>query len=258
MKEFTFTAWCRFGKGDSGETWIDVELTDEEAERLIKYGTQGDIYYNEFCRCKELEDLYKKIYAIAIDQITEELRDVEDDARDPKWKADDTYACGVNFPNEFEDILIEEEERIMKERTEESVVIYVRESNHSGAEEFLEKQKERLKAFCEQNNYVVADEVATIGNRADSMAALKQAIEYAKNTEGKTLLMASSNRVVGTISEMETVANLIDESGVTIKTMDGSYEFVKKFGTSPEMLIANTLAATEDEFDEEGEDEETL
>ena len=109
MKRFTFTAWCSFGKGDSGETWIDVELTDEEAERLIKYGTQGDIYYNEFCRCKELEDLYKKIYAIAIDQITEELRDVEDDSRDPNWKADDTYACGVNFPNEFEDMIEEEE-----------------------------------------------------------------------------------------------------------------------------------------------------
>lgn len=115
MKEFTFCAWCRFGKGDSGETWIDVELTDEEAERLEKYGTQPDIYYNEFCRCKELEGLYKKIYAIAIEQITEELREGgdwidEDDARNPDWKADDTYACGVNFPNEFEDMLVEEGE----------------------------------------------------------------------------------------------------------------------------------------------------
>lgn len=109
MKEFTFTAYCTFGKGDSGETWIDVELTDEEAERLIKYGTQSDIYYNEFCRCKELEDLYQKIYAIAIKQITEELREWGDEARDPDWVVDDTYACGVNFPNEFEDMLVEED-----------------------------------------------------------------------------------------------------------------------------------------------------
>lgn len=48
MKKFTFTAYCTLGKGDSGESWIDVELTDDEAERLEKYGTQPDIYYNEF------------------------------------------------------------------------------------------------------------------------------------------------------------------------------------------------------------------
>lgn len=115
MKEFTFCAWCRFGKGDSGETWIDVELTDEEAEILIKYGTQPDVYYNGFSRCEELKDLYKKVYAIAIEQITEELREGEnwideDDAKNPNWKADDSYACGVNFPDEFEDMLVEEGE----------------------------------------------------------------------------------------------------------------------------------------------------
>jgi hypothetical protein len=114
MKEFTFTAWCNYGKGDSGESWVDVELTDEEAEILIKYGTQSEIYYNEFCRCKELEGLYNKIYTIAVDQMTEELRnfgDLEEKyASDPNWKVDDLYPCGVNFPNEFEDMLVEEDE----------------------------------------------------------------------------------------------------------------------------------------------------
>ena len=107
MKEFTFTAYCRFGKGDSGETMVDVELTDEEAERLIRLGTQTDIYYGEFSHCKELKDIYDKIYAKAVDQITEELRywgGVED-ANNPNWKADDTYACGVIFPFEFETML---------------------------------------------------------------------------------------------------------------------------------------------------------
>lgn len=114
MKEFTFTAWCRFGKGDSGETEIEVELTDEEAERLIEFGTQTEIYYGEFSRCEELQDIYNKIYTIAVDQITKELRDwgdwvEEEDKNNPDWKADDTYACGVNFPEEFEDMLDEEE-----------------------------------------------------------------------------------------------------------------------------------------------------
>lgn len=112
MKEFTFTAYCTFGKGDSGESWIDVELTDEEAERLIKYGTQAEIYYNEFSRCEELKDIYDKIYAIAVNQMTEEMRDfgdLEDKyANNPNWKVDDLYHCGVCFPSEFEDMLIEE------------------------------------------------------------------------------------------------------------------------------------------------------
>lgn len=114
MKEFTFTAYCTFGKGDSGESWIDVELTDEEAERLVFYGTQPDIYYNGFSECEELKDLYKKIYAIAVDQMTEEVKEFgdwldEEYADDPDWKVDDLYYCGVNFPSEFEDMLAEEE-----------------------------------------------------------------------------------------------------------------------------------------------------
>ena len=113
MKEFTFTAWCRFGKGDSGETWIDVELTDEEAERLVYYGTQSDIYYNEFYRCEELKDLYKKIYTIAVDQMTQEMKDFGDldekYANNPNWKITELYPCGVNFPFEFEDLLSDEE-----------------------------------------------------------------------------------------------------------------------------------------------------
>ena len=113
MKEFTFTAYCTYGKGDSGESWVDVELTDEEAERLIKYGTDPDIYYNDFENCEELKDLYQKIYALAVKQMTEELKefgDLEEKyASDPNWKVDDLYHCGVNFPSEFEDMLIEEE-----------------------------------------------------------------------------------------------------------------------------------------------------
>lgn len=113
MKEFTFTAYCTFGKGDSGESWIDVELTDEEAERLVKFGTQPDIYYNGFSQCKELEDLYKRIYNLAVDQMTEEMRDFGDleekYASDPNWKVNDLYPCGVNFPFKFEEMLPEEE-----------------------------------------------------------------------------------------------------------------------------------------------------
>lgn len=112
MKEFTFTAYCTFGKGNSSETEVDVELTDEEAESLIKYGTKAEVYYNGFSRCEELKDIYVKIYAIAVAQMTEELRDFGDmDSEyisDLNWQVDDLYACGVTFPSEFEDLLFEE------------------------------------------------------------------------------------------------------------------------------------------------------
>ena len=113
MKEFTFIAYCSYGKGDSGETWVDVELTDEEAEQLIKYGTDPDYFYDGFNECEELSELYDKIYEIAVAQITEELRDAdwleeEDGINDPEWRADYLYSCGVNFPEEFEEMLEED------------------------------------------------------------------------------------------------------------------------------------------------------
>lgn len=111
MKDFTFIAWCRFGKGDSGETEVEVELNDAESERLLSYGTKADIFYDGFSECKELEDIYKKVYSIAIKQMTEEMRDYgeldEEELNNPNWEIDDSYACGVNFPTEFEDLLID-------------------------------------------------------------------------------------------------------------------------------------------------------
>jgi hypothetical protein len=111
MRNYTFIAYCTFGRCDSGETEVEVELTDEEAAKLIKLGTQPEIFYNGFSRCKELEDLYTKIYNIAVDQMTKEMIDFgsEDHSDNPAWQVDDDYACGVNFPREFEDQLSEEE-----------------------------------------------------------------------------------------------------------------------------------------------------
>ena len=113
MKEFTFMVCCDFCDGYVAETSIDVELTDKEAKRLIKYGTQYETYYDEFSRCEELQDIYKKVYDAAIKQMTKEIREFKnlDDecANDPNWKLDDFYPCSVAFPSEFELMLDEEE-----------------------------------------------------------------------------------------------------------------------------------------------------
>lgn len=105
MNTFTFPAWVEFGKNDYGETWVDVNLTDEESERLLKFGTQSDNYYGGFFQCEEIQDIYDKVYTIAVDQITEELGE---DWLDEDKRADEKFSCGVKFPSEFEDMLVEE------------------------------------------------------------------------------------------------------------------------------------------------------
>lgn len=114
MKTITFPAFCRFGKLDTGETQVEVVMTDEEAEKVIALGTQPDVYYKGFQSCEELKALYDRIYSIAVVQMTEEMRDFgdleEEYASDPSWKIDDLYPCGVNFPFEFEDVFCDDED----------------------------------------------------------------------------------------------------------------------------------------------------
>ena len=136
------------------------------------------------------------------------------------------------------------------------VVLYARESNHEGADESLKRQKEKLKDFCAEKGYDIADEFATIGSREDSIPTLKKAIEYAQTTPSRTILMVSSNRVVGTASELESIAELVDKSGVIIHTMDGSYEYAEQHHTSPEAIMASTLAGFDAEIEEDDLDED--
>lgn len=104
MKEYTFIAWC---SEYSEETEVGVELTNKEAKLLEKYGKQSDYYWDGFENCEPLAEIYQKVYEIAVEQMTEEIREWGDDdnAEDPNWRADNTYVCGVNFPAEFEDEL---------------------------------------------------------------------------------------------------------------------------------------------------------
>jgi hypothetical protein len=105
MKEFTFRAWCSAG----GDTYVCYELTDEEAERLLKFGTDPNVI--SFSRCGELADIYSKVYMAAVEQITEEMRewgsedeDENEAMQDPAWSAETWYNIGVGFPKEFYDL----------------------------------------------------------------------------------------------------------------------------------------------------------
>lgn len=88
----TFDCWCNFGKGDSGESYVEVEITEEEYARLKEAEDSGE----EFCDCEAVADIYKKVYALAEADATADLRAagiLEDDE-----EAGDVYYIGVNYP----------------------------------------------------------------------------------------------------------------------------------------------------------------
>lgn len=98
MKIVEFEAWCRFGRGDSGESYVEVELTEEELERLEEQDQAED-----FDECEDVRDIYKKVYAVAVAQITEELRESDKEYGTTYLEgyesADDVYSIGVNWPD---------------------------------------------------------------------------------------------------------------------------------------------------------------
>ena len=109
MKEYCFIGCSSYGS-ETTEVW--VELTDEESELLEEYGKKASVYYDGFENCEELAEIYEKAYEIAVEQMTDEVRELgeDDDCEDPDWQITDTYSCWVDFPAEFEDELEEEEE----------------------------------------------------------------------------------------------------------------------------------------------------
>lgn len=111
-KKFTFEAFCKRIDNSSVDIRFVVELSKEDAKRITYYGTKSDIYEEGFVNCDELSDLYSKIYEVAIDKLTDEIREraksgfaYEPEAEDCSWKVDDTYYCEVLFPKIFEEYI---------------------------------------------------------------------------------------------------------------------------------------------------------
>ena len=90
----TFKYWLSFGKGDSGEAYIEMEVTEEECERLKEAHEE----YEDFFGCKSVEDIYDRAYDIANEQATNDL--VFEGILDKGKKASELYPIEVCFPEE--------------------------------------------------------------------------------------------------------------------------------------------------------------
>lgn len=101
---YPFECWCNFGPGDSGDSYIEMEVTEEEFERLEAARKSG----REFSRCEEVADLYDRAWDLAEEDATDNLRMadlLEDDER-----AGDLYSIGVCFERTDDEEYDDEEE----------------------------------------------------------------------------------------------------------------------------------------------------
>lgn len=112
MKNYHFGAWVSFGApGDSGKTEFDLELTDEEFERMEALRKTPADEREEFCDCEALKDIYEKAYEAAVSLITfEQIEyaeyepdDWDEEVEGRPWRADDTFPVTVTVPWQWED-----------------------------------------------------------------------------------------------------------------------------------------------------------
>ena len=88
---FPLECWCSFGKGDSGDSYIEMEVTEEEYARLEAARQSG----KEFCDCAEVADLYDRAYELADEDATGNL--IMADILEKGERASDIYSIGVCF-----------------------------------------------------------------------------------------------------------------------------------------------------------------
>lgn len=131
----------------------------------------------------------------------------------------------------------------------ENVATFVRVSAHSNAENTARNQAKRIADYCEDKGYIVSDSVMVIGDRKVAYPMLMNLLKTSREKGIRKIVMVSTNRIVGTVPELQEIKKLFDEADVTIETMDGSYEY----GLSTEMILASyaSLAAKEFEMDED-------
>lgn len=105
MVTVEFPCYTNYGGGNSVDWEIEVELTDEEYARLeaVLENLDEDEEEIEFFENKELEDIFKKVYALALEQATADALCYNEDLKekygnDPTWKASKLYNIGVEYP----------------------------------------------------------------------------------------------------------------------------------------------------------------
>ena len=88
----TFDYSLSYGKGDSGESYVEMEVTEEEYERLQEAQTSGE----EFEDCELVADIYNRVYELADEEATDDL--IAADVLSADTKASELYPITVYYP----------------------------------------------------------------------------------------------------------------------------------------------------------------
>jgi len=125
----------------------------------------------------------------------------------------------------------------------EKVAVYVRESNHSNAQDAILKQEQKVSDFCKTRGYTVCDSASIIGDRKEGFPVLMKLLKSAKSKGVEKIVMASTNRVIGKADEIAAVKEVFEASNVVLETMDGSHDAM----TSPDFISRFLMGTTEDD-----------
>ena len=81
-----------FGRGDGADSWVEMEITEEENERLQKAQESGE----DFEDCELVADIYERVYELADEDATQDLRDA--DYLEEDETASELYSIVVEYP----------------------------------------------------------------------------------------------------------------------------------------------------------------
>ena len=88
----TFDYSISFGRGDGAESYIEMDITTEEYERIQTAKKSG----TDFSNCEFVADIYERLYELADEDATQDLRDAE--YLDEDQKASELYSIVVEYP----------------------------------------------------------------------------------------------------------------------------------------------------------------
>ena len=117
MKQFTFPYYISFGKNDSVDCEITIELTDEDAARLVTSANEGGRF--RLSEDERIEDIYDAVFTAIMDREKQALMDDPEPVADAlSWEEDfdpdaditeeqiddylDDLEMDINYPEELQ------------------------------------------------------------------------------------------------------------------------------------------------------------
>lgn len=93
----TFEYSLYFGKGDTSESYIEMEITEKEYEMLKEAEESGE----EFMDCESVKDIYDRAYELADEDATSEL--IAAEVLSVGTKASELYPIEIYYPYSTEE-----------------------------------------------------------------------------------------------------------------------------------------------------------